>query len=55
MKNVLDESTPLHTAIKKWMVEFKCDRTSLKDDPRSGRPKTPSTEGIVKKMHDIAL
>lgn len=55
MKNVLDDSTPLHTAIKKWMAEFKRDRTSLEDDPRSGHPKTPSTEAIVKKMYDIAL
>lgn len=55
MKNVLDDSTPLHIAIKKWMAEFKRDRTSLEGDPRSRRPKTSSTEGIVKKMHDIAL
>jgi transposase len=37
---VYGDSSPSFSTIKKWAAEFKCGRTSLKDDPREERPKS---------------
>lgn len=55
MKNVLGDSAPSYSTVKKWAAEFKRGRTSLQDDARCGRSKTATTEEIVNKVHDIVL
>ena len=37
------------------MGEFKCDRTSTCDAPRSGRTIEAATPEIIDKVHDIVL
>jgi histone-lysine N-methyltransferase SETMAR len=49
MLNTLGEGCPSYTTIRKWENEFKRGRTSLEDDPRSGRPKTATTPKMVDK------
>ena len=34
---------------------FKCGRTSLKDDPCEGRPKSATTPEIIGQVHDMVL
>jgi len=36
-------------------AEFKCGRTSLKDDPSEGRPKSATTPEITEQVHDMVL
>ncbi|EFN77582.1 hypothetical protein EAI_10678, partial [Harpegnathos saltator] len=38
MVNVLGESAPSKTMVCKWALEFQHGRTSIEDDPSSGRP-----------------
>ena len=38
-----------------WMNEFKCDRTSTCNAPRTGRPIEAATLEIFDKIHDIVL
>lgn len=59
IKNVLDftleDSAPSFSTVKKWAAEFKRGRSSIFDDKRSGRPKTATTEEIIKKIHNVVL
>lgn len=55
MLDTLGEGCPSYTTIRKWGNEFKRGRTSLEDDPRSGRPKTATTPEMVDKVHDLVL
>ena len=55
VKNVLGEAGPSFPTVKKWATEFKRGRTSLEDDPRTGRPKSATTPEIINKVHDIVL
>ena len=50
---VYKESSPSKRILKFWADEFKCDRTSLEDDPREGRPKTATTPEIIEQVHNI--
>ena len=38
MVQTLGATAPCYTTVKKWAAEFKRGRTSIEDDPRSGRP-----------------
>lgn len=51
MKDGLKDSAPSFSTVDKWVREFKCGRTSVKDAPRSGRPKSATTPEIVEKVH----
>lgn len=53
MVNVLGESAPSYATVKNWVAEFKRGRTSIEDDPRSGRPKTATTSEIIEQIHAI--
>lgn len=55
MKTTLGECAPSYTTVKKWAAEFRHGRESIKDDPRSGRPKTSTTEENVGKVCDMIL
>jgi hypothetical protein len=52
---VYGDSSPLFSTIKKWASEFKCDRTSLEDDPREECPKSATTPEIIEQVHDMVL
>ena len=39
MVKVLKESAPSFPTVHRWVLEFKRGRTSVEDEPRSGRPK----------------
>ncbi|XP_067136330.1 protein GVQW3-like [Centruroides vittatus] len=55
MDEVLGESAPSYTTVKKWTALFKSGRESVEDDPRSGRPSTAVTEENIDKVHDFVL
>ncbi|XP_075151541.1 histone-lysine N-methyltransferase SETMAR-like [Haematobia irritans] len=53
MVNVLGESASSYATVKNWVAEFKRGRTSIEDEPRSGRPKIATTTEIVAKVHMV--
>ncbi|XP_014486574.1 PREDICTED: putative uncharacterized protein FLJ37770, partial [Dinoponera quadriceps] len=55
LTKVYGNSAPSISTVKKWAAEFKRGRTSLKDDPRKGRPKTATTPETIEKVHNIVL
>lgn len=55
MVETLNDDAPSFTTVHKWAKEFRQGRTSLEDDPRSGRPKSSSTPEIVQKIHEAVL
>lgn len=55
LQKVHGTSTPSFSTISFWVSEFKRGRTSTKDEPRSGRPKTATNEEMVDKVHDLVL
>lgn len=38
-----------------WSSQFKRDRTSTNDEPRSGHPETATSDEIVDYIHDLVL
>ena len=46
-------SAPSYAQVKFWVVEFKCGRTSLEDEARSGRPLDATDEEMCKKVRDL--
>jgi transposase len=54
-RNVYTHSSPSFSTIKKWAAMFKCGRTSLKDDPCEGRPKSATTPEIIEQVHDMVM
>jgi len=55
LDNVHSTSAPTFATVYNWMNEFKCDRTSTCDAPRSRRPIETATPEIIDKIHDIIL
>ena len=59
IKAELDEvhgtSAPVFATIYNWVNEFKCGRTSTKDEHRSRRPLEVTTPEIIDRIHDIVL
>jgi len=53
MVSVLKESAPSFPTVHRWVLEFKRGRTSVEDEPRSGRPKTATTPEIIEQVHNI--
>ncbi|GBO99529.1 hypothetical protein EVAR_698_1 [Eumeta japonica] len=49
LQDTLGANAPLYSTIVHGCVEFKSERTSTKDDPRSGHPTTIVTEEMIKK------
>jgi len=44
MAETLGGDAPSYSTIKKWAADFKRARESTEDDPRSGRPKSPTMD-----------
>ncbi|CEF59878.1 Transposase, type 1 family-containing protein [Strongyloides ratti] len=55
IKKVLEEDSLSYATIKRWVSEFKHGKTSLEDDPRSGRPKIATTKEIIEKVHEMIM
>lgn len=55
MKEAHGDNAPSYDMVRYWIAKFRCGHMSTSDDPRSGRPKTATTEDIVDKVHDIIL
>ena len=53
MVKVLKESAPSFPTVHRWVLEFKRGRTSVEDEPRSGRPKSATTPEIIEQVFDI--
>ena len=50
----LAEDSPSFTTVKKWAAEFRLDSDRTEDDPRSGRPKTSTTDHFVDSPYGFA-
>lgn len=55
MVKTLDDDSPSYSTIKRWAADFKRGRESIEDDPRSGRPKTSTTDDQVEAIHRTVL
>jgi len=42
-----------HTQYHEWYQRFKSGRTSIEDDPKSGRPSTSMDDDHVEKVLDV--
>lgn len=52
---VLKDSAPSYATVCRWTVEFKRGRTSVDDDPRSGRPKSALNTEVIEKIQDMVM
>lgn len=55
MAKTLGEDSPSYSTVKKWVANFKRGKESVKDDPRSGRPKTATSENEVEAIHRMIM
>jgi transposase len=55
LDSVHGNSAPHFSTISRWINEFKMGRKSTQDEPRSGRPKSATTEENVRKVHHKCL
>ena len=53
LADVYGSSAPSYAQVKFWVGEFKCGRTSLEDEARSGRPLDATDEEMCKKVRDL--
>ena len=51
--DVYGSSAPSYAQVKFWVGEFKCGRTSLEDEARSGCPLDATDEEMCKKVRDL--
>uniref|UniRef100_A0A672ZDH7 Mos1 transposase HTH domain-containing protein n=1 Tax=Sphaeramia orbicularis TaxID=375764 RepID=A0A672ZDH7_9TELE len=55
MVSTLGKECLAYSTVRKWVAEFKQGRTSTEDDPRSGCPKTSSSDEQVDAIHCMVL
>ena len=55
MKSVYGESSPSEYQVKFCSKQFKCGRTSIEDDPRSGRPVEVTSSEMSQKVETLIL
>ena len=53
LADVYGSSAPSYAQVNFWVGEFKCGRTSLEDEARSGRPLDAYDEEMCKKVRDL--
>ena len=52
---VYGENAPSYATVKRWAAEFRRGRTSLEDDPRSGRPSDAVCEENCHAVENIVM
>jgi len=55
LTETLQEHAPSYATVKNWVAQFKRGNFSACYAPRSGRPKTVNTPGIINKIHELFL
>nr|XP_006821729.1 PREDICTED: uncharacterized protein LOC100378135 [Saccoglossus kowalevskii] len=55
MVTTLGEVSPSYSTVKKSVANFKRDKESTKDDPRSGRPQSATTDNQVEAIHCMVI
>ena len=53
LTNVYGSSAPSYAQVKFWVGEFKCSRTSVEDETKSGRPSDATNEEMCNKVRDL--
>ena len=53
LSDVYGSSATSYAQVKFWVGEFKCSRTSLEDEARSGHPLDATDEEMCKKVRDL--
>ena len=53
LANVYGSSAPSYAQVKFWVGEFKCGRTFLEDEARSGHPLDAADIKLCKKVWDL--
>ena len=53
LADVYGSSAPSYAQVKYWVGEFKCSRTSLEDEARSGPQLDATDEEMCKKVRDL--
>ena len=53
LTNVYGSSAASYAQVKFWVGEFKCSRTSLEDETRSGHPSDTTDEEMCNKVQDL--
>ena len=53
LTNVFGSSAPSYVQVKFWVGEFKCSRTALEDETRSGCPSDATDEEMSNKVRDL--
>ena len=53
LADVYGSSAPSYAQVKFWVGEFKCGRTSLEDEARSGRPLDATDKEMCKKVRNL--
>ena len=51
----IGEDAPALSTVKKWAAEFKRDRESLEDDPRSGRSASATNQENIDYVHHMVM
>ena len=55
MSETLGKEWPSYTTVKFWAAEFKREKKSVSDDPRSGQPQLVTTQTTVDAVHDLVM
>ena len=55
MTGVYGDSSPAYSTVAKWAGDFKRGRSSLEDDPRSGRPADVITKEMVASVETLIM
>ena len=53
LHGVLGEACPSRSSIGAWYAEFRRERQSVEDEPRTGRPPTAVTEENINTVRDL--
>ena len=53
LRNVYGESALSYRTVRKWVTEFKGDRSDIVDKPRSGRPSSAVTDANKQRVDEL--
>ncbi|XP_078671015.1 histone-lysine N-methyltransferase SETMAR-like [Branchiostoma floridae x Branchiostoma belcheri] len=55
MMKTFGDDCPSYSTVKKWAASFKRGKESFRDEPRSGRPKTGTSDDQVEAIHRMVV